>query len=220
MNETEDLIGRLSHDLPPVRRLMRPVPRALAWLALASVLLGALALTEGLRADLLVRLQGTMFDLEIAGMVLTALGGTLAAFMLSLPDRSRRWLAAPVPGLVLWLASMGAQCASGWVTMAGSDMSQDPVLRCLATLLLASLPLSLSLVLLLRHVRLLAPLPVALSAAASVAAMAALALTLCHAIDASLMILAFNLGTLLVAGSVAAVLARPKNAGALPFRQA
>ncbi len=217
MNETEELIGRLSQDLAPVRRMMRPVPRALAWLVLASVLLGALALAEGLRPDLVLRLRGTMFDLELCGMALTAMGGTLAAFMLCLPDRSRRWLLAPLPGLVLWLTTIGTQCASGWVAMGSTDMSRDPILRCLATLLLASLPLSLSLVLLLRHARLLAPLPVALSAAASVAAMAALALTLCHAIDASMMILAFNLGILLIAAGIATALARPRNSPAPLF---
>ena len=215
MTDTDELIGRLSHNLAPVRRMMRPLPRALAWLGLASALLGALALVEGLRPDLFQLLRGTMFDLELGGMALTALGGTLAAFMLSLPDRSRRWLLAPLPGLALWLATIGTQCASGWVAMDSASTMQDPILRCLATLLLASLPLSLSLVLVLRHARLLAPLPVALSGASSVAALVALALTLFHAIDASMMILAFNFGTLLLAMGVAAVLARPKHAAAL-----
>ncbi len=208
MIDTPDLITRLGHDLAPVRRLRKPLVRALIWLGFAGVLMGCLALAEGLRPDLAIRVRVPAFSLALVGMAVTAILATIAAFMLSLPDRSRLWFLAPLPGLALWLGNIGWQCASGLLAPVVGDMGGDDVARCVATLILASLPLSLSLMLLLRHALRLAPMPVALSAALAIAAFATMALTLCHHIDASLLILGWNLGTILFLTGAAGLIAR------------
>lgn len=212
MIDTPHLITRLGHDLAPVRRLRKPLVRALIWLGFAGVLMGCLALADGLRPDLAIRFRLPAFSLALAGMALTAILGTIAAFMLSLPDRSRLWFLAPLPGLALWLGNVGWQCASGLFAPVVGGMASDDLARCVATLILASLPLSLSLMLLLRHATRLAPMPVALSAALAISAFAAMALTLCHQIDASLLILGWNLGTILILTGAAALIARRSRA--------
>ena len=50
---------------------------------------------------MLVRLEGTRFAVEMAATFLTGVFAVIAAFYVSLPDRSRFWLALPLPPLLL-----------------------------------------------------------------------------------------------------------------------
>jgi len=50
-----------------------------------------------------------------AASVGTGIGAALAAFLLSLPDRSRRWALLPLPPLAVWLSMIGYQCLSNSV---------------------------------------------------------------------------------------------------------
>ena len=58
-----------------------------------------------------------------------------------------------------------------------------------------NLPLSLTMLLMLNYAAALRPAPVALMAALAIAAMTATALSLFHALEATLMVLMWNLGT-------------------------
>src|SRR5207247_1721673 len=105
------------------------------------------------------------------------------------------WLLLPLPALALWLSSIGYQCATNWVTFVRGSAPAGATAACLATLVLTSVPLSLALGLMLRHVALLRLGGAIFAASLSVAGFTATALTLFHPLDASIEILAFNLGT-------------------------
>jgi hypothetical protein len=134
------------------------------------------------------------FLLRIAGAVLTGILGALAAFLLSLPDRSRLWALAPAPGLVLWLSATGSQCLTDWVNVTPGGVRPGATAVCFATMVLVSLPLSLVMHLMLRSASPLRPAPAILSGSLAVAAMTAAGLGLCRVQDFTAMILIWNLG--------------------------
>jgi hypothetical protein len=191
---TPDLINALAADLTPVRRLRPPLLRASCWLLLAALILTLLAISQGLRPDLAQRVRESAFLAGIASMLLTGIGAAIAAFMLSLPDRSRLWLVLPVPPLGLWLTTFGYQCLTDWVSLKPGGVSLGETARCFATLVLTSLPLTLALLLMLRYAAPLRPIGASLAGSLAVAAMTAAALSLFHALDATIMILMWNLG--------------------------
>lgn len=195
MIKTPDLIASLAANATPVRRLRPPVFRAACWLLLAAVILTLLAVSQGIRPDLVQRLRDPGFGASLAGSLLTGMLAAVAAFLLSLPDRSRLWLLLPVPALIVWLSNIGYQCLVDWIAIGPDGVSLGEAVRCFATLVLTSLPLSLAMLVMLRYAAPLRPTAVALTGSLSVAAITATALSLFHAIDATVMILMWNLGT-------------------------
>jgi hypothetical protein len=191
---TPDLIDALAKDLTPVRRLRSPLTRAACWLLLAALILALLAISQGIRPDLAQRLQDPTFAARVAGALLTGILAAIAAFMLSLPDRSRLWLLLPTPALVLWLSTIGYQCLTNWVSFEPNGMRFGETARCFATLVLTSLPLSLAMLVMLRYAAPLRPMGVSLIGSLAVSAITATALALFHDLDATVMILMWNLG--------------------------
>src|SRR4051812_14603418 len=110
MDQIDALISELSENLTPVKRLRPPLLRGGLWLlgvaAVAAVLIFGFA-----RLDVFTRRAADpKLALEIAGTLLTGILAVLAAFELSLPDRSRAWALLPLPALALWLGSSGYSC--------------------------------------------------------------------------------------------------------------
>jgi len=192
---TPDLIELLAANLTPVRRLRPPMARAATWLALAAAIVALLAIAQGLRPDIATCLRQSGFVMSVGGAVLTGVLATIAAFMLSLPDRSRLWIVLPAPPLALWLSSIGYQCLTNWVSVQPGGITLGETARCFATLVLTSLPLSLALLLMLRYAAALRPTSVVFAGSLAVAAITAVALSLFHGADATAMILMWNLGT-------------------------
>jgi len=192
---TPDLIESLARGMTPVRRLRPPLMRSLGWLLLAAIVVGLLAVSQGARSDLSQRLQQSEFVVGLAGSILTGACAAIAAFMLSLPDRSRLWLLLPVPALSLWLSTIGYQCLTDWVTVDANGMRLGETARCLATLVLTGLPLSLAMLVMLRAAAPLRPTGATVTGSLAVAAITATALSLFHDLDATVMILVWNLGT-------------------------
>ena len=208
MTSTPELIRALSRDLSPVRRLPPPLVRTTLWLILALAVLGLLAIGQGVRPDLGQKLLDVSYVARVGGALLTGIAAALAAFELSLPDRSKWWLLLPLPPLGLWFANIGYQCLTDWVSIGPDGMSLGETARCFATLVLASLPLALVLVLMLRYAAAFRPRPVAIMGGLAVAAFTATALSVCHILDASLMILMWNIGTAALVVGLAGLLAR------------
>ena len=194
MITTPDLIEALAANLVPVRRLRPPVTRAACWMLLVALLLALLAVSQGIRPDLTQRSRELTFILGMSGALLTGVLAAVAAFMLSLPDRSRFCLLLPAPALVLWLSTIGYQCLTNWVSLEPNGIHLGETTQCFATLVLTSLPLSLAMLVMLRYAAPLRPIAVTLTGSLAVAAITATALSLFHELDATVMILMWNLG--------------------------
>ena len=198
MISTPELIAVLTANPAPVRRLRPPLVRATRWLLLAALVLVLMAVGHGTRPDLLWRLEESTFAIGLAGSLSTGILAAIAAFFVSLPDRSRRWWLLPVPAFIVWLSAIGYQCLTNWVAVGPNGMQMGETARCFATLVLTSLPLSLILLVMLRFATPLRPTDAILLGSLAVAGITATALSLFHPLDATVMILAINLGVALL----------------------
>lgn len=195
MTHTPELIDLLASDLKPVRRLRSPAFRGACWILVAAVVLALLAVSQGVRADLSARLGEPGFTLALFGSVATAICAAAAAFALAVPGRPRLWALLPLPPLALWVAAIGRQCLTHWVRYDADGMAMGDTARCLATVILASLPLWLLMLLMLRRSGSVSRMLPMLVGSLAVAAMAGAAMNLLHELDASAMILLWNFGT-------------------------
>jgi hypothetical protein len=193
MIATPDLIASLAANAAPVRRLRPPLQRAGLWMVFAAAILVLFTVLHGVRDDLVERLREPTFAVGVAGALMTGVLAAVAAFELSLPDRSRLWLWLPAPAVVLWASTIGYGCLTNWVSVAPDGIRLGTTLRCFATLVLTSVPLSLVLLVMLRHAAHLRPTIVASSASLAVAGITATALSLFHEIDATVMVLLWNI---------------------------
>ncbi|KAI3610943.1 Amino acid transporter (plasmid) [Cupriavidus necator H850] len=185
-------------DAKPVRRLHRPLVRVVCWLLLAALLLVLVMLVNGVRPDLALKLQQPVFVTSVAAAIGTGILAAAAAFIASVPGRSRRWLWMPLPSLAVWMGTIGYGCLTNWVEIGPEGMSPGETARCFATLVVVSTPLAIALTAMLRYVARLSPAPVAMCAGLAVAAIAATSLLLIHPLDASAMVLLWNLGVALL----------------------
>lgn len=208
MIKTPDLIDTLAASMTPVRRLRHPIQRAMFWLLLAMAVLAMLAVNHGIRPDLAQRMREPAFATSLAASIVTGALAAFAAFLVSLPDRSRLWLLLPVPALVLWFSNVGYQCLTNWIAVGPTGINPGEAARCFATLVLSSLPLSLAMLVMLRHAAALRPAVVSLMAGLAVAGATATALALFHKVDASVMILMWNVGVAVVFGSLGGMFGR------------
>ena len=195
MITTPDLIELLVASAAPVRRLRPPLARAAGWLLFAALILALLAVSHGVRPDLELRLEQPVFVIGIAASLATGVLAAFASFIVSVPDRSRRWLLLPAPTLLVWLTTVGYGCLTAWVSIGPGGISLGETAQCFATLVLVGAPLSLAMLVMLRYAALLAPTPVAITGSLAVAAMTSTALSLFHPLDATVMILIWNLGS-------------------------
>jgi hypothetical protein len=194
MTRTTDVIDLLVADATPVRRLRAPMVRAACWLLCALLVILFVGVAHGLRADWMLKLGQSHFIIGVCAALATGALAAVAAFIASVPCRSRRWLLLPVPTAVIWFGTIGYGCLTDWVALGPEGMSLGETARCFATLGLVGTPLSLAMLFMLRHIARLSPTPVVMVGSLAVAALTATALSIFHPIDATLMILVWNLG--------------------------
>jgi hypothetical protein len=192
---TRELIDALVECATPVRRLRPPLVRAVLWLAFAGVVLALIAVGHGVRTDLMARLEEPKLAATDGAALATGILATMAAFMISLPDRSRWWLLLPLPALAMWITTIGSGCLADWVGLGPDGIRFGEELRCFALLILTSVPLAIALAAMLRYATLLRGGAVAMTGGLAVAAITATALSLFHDHDATVLILVWNLGT-------------------------
>jgi hypothetical protein len=181
----EDLIHSLIADLAPVRRLPPPGWRALLWLALVTALALMLAAIAD-RPSVALRLAAAPdMWLGAIGSALTMVLAAIAAFQLSLPDRSPLWAWLPLPAALLWLGASGAGCLRVWLVPGTHAAILDDSKDCIAFILALAIPLSALLLGMLRRGHTLRPGLTAAVAGFASAAAAATLLVLFHPYDAS-----------------------------------
>ena len=194
MVTTDELINSLAANARPVRRLRPPILRCTLWLAFAAIIVMMLGISRGVRPDLVERLQDPLFAVSITAALVTGILAAVATFLICLPDRSERWAWLPVPAVVIWFSMIGYGCLTNWVSLGPGGIQFGETMRCFATLVLTSAPLSLAMFLMMRHVGTLRPASVTLCGALAVAAITAIALSLFHNLDATILIIIWNFG--------------------------
>lgn len=201
MTTTEELIARLSADLRPVHRLAPPMRRAAAWLAFALMVIVAAVAWHGTRPDLADRMADAQEMIQWLASAATGVLATIAAFQLALPDRSPRWVLLPIPAAVLWVGTLGAGCLADLLRIGPQALVPGVSWGCMGFILGLGIPLSGSLVWLLRYAAGIRPLPVAAMGGLAGAALSAAGLWLFHELDGAAEALVWHVGmTLVVVG--------------------
>jgi hypothetical protein len=174
---TDALIEALADRAAPVRPLASPAWRAALAIAALAAFAALLIVAFGDLSQLLARYAGRhdMMMVEMAAMVLTAALAIAGAFALSVPGGSRRWLLAPLPTALAWVAIAGAGCL-GVTRSPGHEQGID----CLLFILVASVMIGAPLVWRLSRAHPLDPLPVAALAGLGSAAAGAFLLQFFH----------------------------------------
>jgi hypothetical protein len=206
--KTSELIDTLATSATPVRRLRPPSLRAAGWLLLAAVVLALLALLHGLRPDLADCLRQASFVTAMTAALLTAVLAALASFRLSLPESSRWWALLPFPALAVWVSTIGYGCLTDWVAIGPGGVRLGEAAECFATLLITSVPLSVAMLVMLRHAATLRPTIVSATGGLAIAAVTSFVLSLIHEFDATIMILVWNLGTAALIAALASLSGR------------
>lgn len=205
MAEVDDLIRRLAGDAGPVRRLRPPLTRAALWLFAVAILSAVTVATFADAGLFLSRAADTYLLVELIATLLTGVAAIVAAFHLSLPDRSTGWVLLPLPPLLLWIASSGYSCWRHWLVYGPEGWSLGESADCFRMILGASLPLGVGLFLVVRRARPLAPVPVAIAGGLGIAAISAVLLQFFHPFDVTFLDLGVHIVAvgLVILGSAA-----------------
>jgi hypothetical protein len=196
VTRTEELIDTLVERAAPVKRLRPPLVRAALWLAFATALVALIAAGQGgVRPGFLAQLRQPAFAITTGAALATAILSAIAAFAVSIPGRSRWWLALPLPPLAIWTSTIGYGCFAEWVSVGPDGFRVSAEMPCAALLVMTSTPLSIALAFMLRHAAMLRPQAVAVTGGLAIASIVAAALPLFHDHDATMLILVWNVGT-------------------------
>jgi hypothetical protein len=169
------LIGALAADLRPVRPLLPPALRTLLWLILVAIVAAVPAMFADVSAT--SHRLSAVPDMWLAtfGSIATMATAALAAFELSLPDRSRAWALLPLPAAMLWVGASGLGCVRGVLLPDTHVAATGETLHCLLFIVGVSVPLAAGLMVMLRRgYSLTPPLTAAMAGLASAAAAATL----------------------------------------------
>lgn len=182
-SQTENLIANLAADASPVKPLAPPLQRAALWVAgFAAVMIAAIWL-RGNFAESAARFSDLTVRFEFAGAFLTGLTALIAAFFVSLPDRSRMWLLFPVLPLSFWLVGSGYGCYLHLIEFGSGGWALGESWDCIGFILGISLPASIALFLALRRSMPLDPIAPLMVGGLGVAGLAAAALQFFHPFD-------------------------------------
>lgn len=207
---TDQLIESLSTDVAPVRPLRPPLVRGLVTLVLLGAL-GALAIL--LLSDLdPLAMRGSGGEgqaaLELAAILATGVLAVVAAFHLSIPGRSRLWLAAPLPPFAAWLLLSGLGCYRDLIARGASGLEIGHSGDCLAFILGASLLVGMPLLWRLARARPIDPLPVAALGGLGAAALSAFLLHFFHPFAITFLDLAVHIVAILAVVAISSMLGR------------
>jgi hypothetical protein len=207
--DTERLIEDLAGTLQPVRRLRPPLQRAALWLLVVFVIGGLAVLQFANLRSFGHRMAVTRTAVDCAATALTGIAAVIAAFMLSVPDRSPRWAWLPLPTFIVWLLASGLGCLQNGLSLYTDGRFIGHSNHCVIFILGVSVPLSALLFAVLRRARPINPRPVAALGALGVAALAAFFLQFFHPFDVTVVDLTLHLAAVGTVILVAMALRRP-----------
>lgn len=195
MNDTDSLIDQLAKRGKPVHAIASPMQRTLVWAAAAVVLVALAAYSMGLRSGLSAQIAQAPKLVELIASLLTGLLAAYAVFQISVPGRSLSWAWLPVLPLAVWLASIGWGCLQDFSTMGMAAFAfESHSAECARAITAISIPLGITLLVMVRHAGAIQPAPTAMLAALSVAALASAGVSLVHHGETSLMVLLWHVG--------------------------
>ena len=206
--DTRQLIEQLAGEAAPVGRLPSPWVRTGFWLALAAVNLLVFVLVMLPRRDLSAAVSDPRFVIEQFAALATGVTAGLAAFASVVPGFNRRALLLPLLPLAVWLGSVGTGCATSWIRFGPAGLTVTPDWACVPAIALIGLAPAVTMAFMLRRGAPLTPHTTAALGGLAAAGLGSFGLRLCHAEDASVMVLIWQVGSVALLTATAAVAGR------------
>jgi hypothetical protein len=203
-HETDALIRRLAETSVAVRRLPAPWIRTMAWLAIGVPYLALVVIVASPRNDLLQKLSEWRFVLEQAAALATGIAAAIAAFATVVPGFSRKLLLLPMLTLAVWLGTLGQGCIQNWIRLGPDGLSLQPDWFCFPAIVLVGAVPAITMAAMVRRGAPLTPHLTAALGGLAAAGIGNFGLRLFHPQDASLMVLVWQFGTVIVLSAAAA----------------
>lgn len=195
--ETEHLIRNLARNAEPVQRLRHPAWRTMTWALFSAAYITVVIAAVGFRPDIIERLHDPRFVIEVGAALLTSVMAAAGAFCAGCPGRPLWERFAPLPFLIIWVASLGEGCWRQWVKFDPEGRLQLDLMCFWAIFALGLLPAMLIFAMIRRGAP-IAPMSTTGLATLAATALAAAALRLFHPQDVSLMLLIWQFGSVIV----------------------
>lgn len=208
--DTDQLIHKLAGQTVPVRRLPAPWRRAAIWLAISLPYVAVMTLTHSMSmsVDLTHLLSDRQFVVEELAVLATAIAAVTAAFCSIVPGYDRRVLLLPLLPLGIWLFSLGQSCINDWLRSGAQGLALHADWTCLPPASLIGIVPLLAIVAMLRRGAPLYPRITLALAALAVAALGNLGLRIYHVGDASIVLLVWHFGAVVVLSLIAGWIGR------------
>ncbi|MBX9777040.1 MAG: DUF1109 domain-containing protein [Xanthobacteraceae bacterium] len=202
------MIEELAAAVDAVRPLPPPSIRTAAWLALSLPFLALVVVVMSPRADMFARLMDTRFLVEQAAALLAGVAAAYAAFVSTIPGANRKLLLLPVFPFAVWLGTLGLGCLQSWLRSGPHGLALQPDWVCFPMIMLVgSLP-AVAIVTMLRRGAPLSPCTTIALGGLAAAGLGNFGLRLFHPQDASIMVLVWQVGSVLVLATLAGCLGR------------
>jgi hypothetical protein len=206
--QPEELVKILAADAEPVRRLSSPMVRLLIWLGISIAYAAMVVWLMGLRPDILSKLGDTRFVVELSATFMTSVLAAAAAFCAGCPGRPIWERFAPLPALGLWFWSLGEGCWQTFAASGAEGLSFRIDFVCLPSILLVGILPGAVILKMIRQGAPIAPTTTTALATLAAAALGATALRLFHEQDASVMVLVWQFGSVVLLASLGALTGR------------
>jgi len=194
--ETQKVMGRLIDNLTPVKRLPSPSLRAAAWLALGIPYVALVVLVMSPRSNLAAKLADAHFMIEQIAALITGLAAAVAAFATIIPGYDRRIAWLPFAPLAVWLASLGEGCLQILAADGFRNFASDWF--CLPAIILVGTVPAIAMAVMLRRGAPLTPKITTALGGLAAAGLGNFGLRLFHPQDSSLMVLVWQMGSVLL----------------------
>ena len=197
------LIQSLARECSPVRPLACPLTRTALWFAVVVPYIALVVFVATPRSDLAAMTHDWRFVIEQAAALATAATAAFAAFASTVPGYDRRLLFLPLAPVAVWLVALGQGCMLEWLShgLQGLWLHSD-WFSIRSVLIVGALPAVAMAVMLRRGAPLYPHLTAAFGGLAA-AGLGNFGLRLFHPVDASLMVLVWQVGTVVAVSALA-----------------
>ncbi|MBI3676980.1 MAG: DUF1109 family protein [Proteobacteria bacterium] len=192
---TDELVKRLAADVVPVRRLRSPFLRTAVWFGLSWPWVAAIVFIMGLRPDLGERLMDGRWLIEQGAALATAMMAAMAAFCAGVPGRPRWEHYMPLLPLAVWLGVLGEGCVQTWFSLGSAGLVLRPDWQCLPGIAMVGFGPAVAMAVMILRGSAIAPMTTTALGALAAGGLAQVGLRLFHPVDASLMVLVWQTGT-------------------------
>lgn len=160
------------------------------------------------RKDLAAVLGHLSFIIEQLAALATGITAGFAAFASVVPGYNRRVLLWPLVPVAIWLSSVGGGCAAAWIQGGAAGLTLRSDWACLPAIALIGAIPAVVIALMLRRGAPLSPHLTAALGGLAAAGLGNFGLRFCHAEDASLMVLVWQIGSVLLLTAAATIVGR------------